>query len=236
MKNIKYTFKRYEQKYLLVPEKYLSLRRSLDGLIEPDEYFESTVCSIYYDTEDYRLIRRSIDSSVYKQKLRLRSYNVPSPEDTVFVELKQKYSGLVYKRRIAMPVSRAESYALGMCPSGEESQAAREIDWFLRTNRLEPRVFLASDREAYVASQDREVRLTFDRNIRWRDSELSLCSGSHGEVITKPGQVLLELKLPAGCPLWLTRILSENGLYPTSFAKYGNCYRTKIINGAEIYV
>ena len=100
MGSAKFTFKRYEKKYLLSREKYESLRQLLDPHIVPDEYFESTVCSIYYDSDDYHLIRYSIERPVYKEKLRLRSYNVPADGDSVFVELKKKYKGVVYKRRI----------------------------------------------------------------------------------------------------------------------------------------
>ena len=102
MGSAKFTFKRYEKKYLLSREKYESLRQLLDPHIVPDEYFESTVCSIYYDSDDYHLIRYSIERPVYKEKLRLRSYNVPADGDSVFVELKKKYKGVVYKRRIRM--------------------------------------------------------------------------------------------------------------------------------------
>ena len=89
MKDTQLTLKRYEKKYLLTAGQYAGIRRQLDPYIVPDVFFKSTVCSLYYDTDDYELIRRSIDAPVYKEKLRLRSYNVPGPEDTVFVELKK---------------------------------------------------------------------------------------------------------------------------------------------------
>lgn len=89
MKETKLTFKRYEKKYLLPAEKYRALWAELEQYLEPDRFFESTVCSLYYDWEDFRLIRNSIEGPVYKEKLRLRSYNVPGPDDPVFVELKK---------------------------------------------------------------------------------------------------------------------------------------------------
>ena len=84
------SFKRYEKKYLLSAEQYARLMEKLREHIEPDEYFQSTVCSLYYDTADCTLIRHSIEAPVYKEKLRLRSYGVPTAEDPVFVELKKK--------------------------------------------------------------------------------------------------------------------------------------------------
>lgn len=44
--------------------------------MRPDIYGESTVCSVYYDTPDFRLIRASLEKPVYKEKLRLRSYGL----------------------------------------------------------------------------------------------------------------------------------------------------------------
>ena len=122
MGSAKFTFKRYEKKYLLSREKYESLRQLLDPHIVPDEYFESTVCSIYYDSDDYHLIRYSIERPVYKEKLRLRSYNVPADGDSVFVELKKKYKGVVYKRRIRMRADEAPDYLNGSIPAPKPSE------------------------------------------------------------------------------------------------------------------
>lgn len=229
MGETKLTFKRYEKKYLLSPERYAALRQQLDEHIVPDVYFKSTVCSIYYDSDDYQLIRHSIEGPVYKEKLRVRSYNVPGPDDTVFVELKKKYKGIVYKRRVTMSAARAADYLVGKCPPPEVSQITREIDWFLHENQPAPKVFIACDRAAYVAKDNPELRITFDHDIRWRETELDLCAGSHGEPVIAPGQVLMEIKIPGAAPLWLAHMLSELALFPTSFSKYGSCYKTALL-------
>ena len=63
----------------------------------PDEHGESTICNIYYDTADYRLIRASLEKPAYKEKLRLRSYGVTEPGGEVFLELKKKYKEMTEK-------------------------------------------------------------------------------------------------------------------------------------------
>ena len=229
MKDTKLTFKRYEKKYLLAQEKYERLRLALDERIEPDEYYSSTVCSIYYDTDDYSLIRHSIDKPVYKEKLRVRSYNVPAPGDMVFVELKKKYKGIVYKRRAAMSAAEAARYLAGKAPAPADSQMIREIDWFLRQNLPVPKVFIACDRLAFRAKDDPELRITFDRNIRWRDTELELTRGCHGSPLLENGQVLMEIKIPGAAPLWMARLFSELEIYPVSFSKYGTCYKENVL-------
>ena len=230
------TFKRYEKKYIIKPEQYEGFRRQLDEHIQPDRFFSSTVCSIYYDTEDFSLIRNSIEKPIYKEKLRLRSYGVPGPESEVFVELKGKFKGLVYKRRVLLHTREAADWLAGERCAPGEGQVIREVDWFLKTNPVSPKAFIGCDRTAYVLKEQPELRITFDENIRWRDTELDLCMGSHGESILPEGYVLMELKIPQSAPMWLARMLSENSIFPQGFSKYGTCYRENLINGVFLYV
>lgn len=103
-------FKRIEKKYLLSGEKYDQLMTALADYLEPDEYPHSTICSMYYDTPDFKLIRASIEKPLYREKLRVRSYGVPTRDSKVFVEVKKKYDGVVYKRRLKMELGELEGY------------------------------------------------------------------------------------------------------------------------------
>ena len=223
------TFQRHEKKYLLSAEKYRELWLRLEPLLERDEFFSSTVCSIYYDDENYSIIRHSIEKPVYKEKLRVRSYNVPQPDGRVFVELKKKFQGIVYKRRVPMTAQQAEDYLAGRAPAPRDGQMIHEIDWFLHENKPRPKVFIACERLSYRARENKELRITFDRDIRWRDTDLHLTSGSHGEALLEDGQVLMEIKIPGAAPLWLAGLLSELSIFPQSYSKYGNCYKYKIL-------
>lgn len=231
MEEAKLTFKRYEKKYLLTRGQYERLWQSLSPYIEPDEYFKSTVCSVYYDTEDFSLIRHSLDKPVYKEKMRLRSYNVPGEDDAVFLELKKKFKGIVYKRRVMLRAREAEEYLAGRRPAPAGGQVMREIDWFLKQNAVSPRAFIACDRAAYRGIADNELRITFDSAIRWRDTRLDLTQGSDGQPILPDGDVLMEIKMPEAAPLWLAHMLSEQGIFPVGFSKYGSCYEANIMNG-----
>lgn len=229
MKETQLSFKRYEKKYLLSREKYLELWSQLEPRLMPDQFFQSTVMSLYYDWEDFRLIRSSIEQPVYKEKLRLRSYNVPGEESPVFVELKKKYKGIVYKRRVPMTEREAEDYLAGRTAAPAEDQISREIDWFLKTNPVQPKVLIACDRRAYVGREEPGLRLTFDSSIRWRDTQLSLTAGDFGQELLEEGQQLLEIKMPESAPLWLAELLSSLEIFPRSFSKYGQCYKNQLI-------
>jgi len=235
MCEIQSCFKRYEKKYLLTQEQYRAMRFGMAQYMKPDEHPRYSISNLYYDTENYDLIRVSLEKPVYKEKLRMRSYGVPGSMDKVFVEIKKKYDDVVYKRRVTMELQNAVPYLRG-ARRGDGSQIGREIDWFLRNYRPEPKVFIAYDREAYAASDGGELRITFDTALRARSNDLDLRAGDHGVPLLADDRVLMEIKIPGTAPLWLARLLSENGVFPTSFSKYGAYYKQFVLGGrsAEI--
>ena len=85
-------------------------------------------------------------------------------------------------------------------------------------------MFIGYDRTALAGIEDPELRVTFDTGLRWRDTELDLCAGDYGAPILPEGDILMEIKIPGACPLWLSSALSAVGAFPTSFSKYGACY------------
>ena len=218
-------FKRYELKYLLDRRQLDAILQAIAPYMAIDQYGRSTICNIYYDTPNFRLIRESLEKPVYKEKLRLRSYGPAGAEDTAFVELKKKYKYVVYKRRIALPQAQAMACLAGEQPL-PDSQIGREIAYALEVyQQLEPAVYLSYERQAFYQRNGGDFRLTLDENIRYRRRELSLDSCPWGKPILPPGQVLMELKTAGGLPLWMVQALSRNRIYKTSFSKYGSAYQ-----------
>ncbi len=229
--NLITSFQRLEKKYLISEEQYIELMKFIAENTRPDEYGESTICNIYYDTPDYLLIRNSIEKPVYKEKLRLRSYGVPTKDSVVFAEIKKKYKKVVYKRRAAMTLSQAEEYLSGgRKPPIDDENTLREIDFFLRRYDLSPALFLAYDRESYYSIDDDTLRITFDRRIRSRTTEISLSAGDHGELLLPENMYLMEIKVSGALPLRLAHIMSELGIFPVSFSKYGRVYAKSLLD------
>ncbi len=221
------TFQRREIKYLLDARQRAMLEQAFRGRMAPDPHGESTICNIYYDTPDFRLVRASLEKPVYKEKLRMRSYGRAQEEDAVFLELKKKYDGIVYKRRISLPQRAAARYMAGLAPLPEESQVGRELDYFRRFyGSLVPAVYLCYDRSPFFAVDDPDFRATFDRNIRFRQEELSLTAAPGGAALLLPGQSLFEVKVAEAIPLWLAEALDRAGIRQASFSKYGEAYKT----------
>lgn len=217
-------FKRKEIKYLLTEAQLASLRPALEAHMEPDAFAHSSISNLYYDTPDYRMIRRSLEKPSYKEKLRLRSYGVPNDQTSVFLEIKKKAQGIVYKRRVSMPYGDALRYLSRRQPGGD-GQIFQELNWMLTSyGSLASRIFLSYERDSWKGQEDFSLRLTLDREILWRTEALDLRRGACGTPLLEPGQVLMEIKISNAAPLWLAEALSENGIFPVSFSKCGRAF------------
>ena len=232
----KTTFKRYELKYRISRSQRDALLKAMEGHLALDMFGHSTIRNIYYDTDSWRLVRRSIEKPWYKEKLRVRSYGQAADESPVFVELKKKYEKVVYKRRLALPCQQAmEGLKPGqVLPAGEKDrQIGREIEAFKQFYgpTLAPAMFLSYEREAYYPIDGIDFRLTIDENLLWRMDDVDLRAPAGGQFIIPPKDMILEVKTPGGIPMWMVRFLSENRIYQTSFSKYGTAYRQWLANG-----
>lgn len=222
-------FKRYEIKYMLTQEQKQKVLRVMKPYMALDEYGRTTIRNIYFDTADYRLIRRSIEKPAYKEKLRIRSYSQAASDSKVFVELKKKYQSIVYKRRISLSEYEAMKWVTGEQHCHKDTQISGEVDYFLEYYKtLRPAVFLSYEREAYYEKNGGDFRVTFDERILCRQDNLSLKSDVYGVPLIPDEMVLMEIKCSRGMPLWMTHILSEEHIYNTSFSKYGTAYQNMI--------
>lgn len=232
-----YIFKRVEKKYRLDSEKKALLMSKIGKRLIPDVHGISTVCSMYLDTPSFLLIRNSIDADSYKEKLRLRSYGLPSADSKVFFEIKKKFCGTVYKRRISMSFSEALDYINGGAIPAE-GQIARELDYTMKSyGSPRVRATILCEREAYSAPFDgmastsesdilREspLRLTFDSAVRFKDEPVETMRDLEGERLLPDGVEILEVKTAGSMPLWLSHALDECGIFPQSYSKYGSAF------------
>ena len=215
------TFRRFEKKYLLDEQQYRRLTELLKDRVLPDKFYETDIRSIYYDTDDHELIRRSIEKPEYKEKLRIRSYKEVTGDEMVFVELKKKFDGIVYKRR-----TKASSVQLlddiYRCQF-KDPQVGKEILYALDYyGRLKPSIFIGCKRTSFVGKEDRDLRITFDREICYRMEDLSLRKTEKDKLLTD--KTVMELKIKDAMPLWLSEILDEVKAYPRGFSKVGNAF------------
>jgi len=224
--------KRYELKYLISPRQAHYLKNRLEGRMQPDEYGKTSIASLYYDTPDARLVRASLEKPLFKEKIRLRSYGPADENSPVFLELKRKAFGIVYKRRIQSTIPEVNRFFDGRNGSFPESQITREIQTFRDYyGTLVPACMIIYDRTAYFET-DGDLRLTIDENPRYRMTDLRLDKSMEGISLLPEGWSVLEIKVQEAMPLWLSDILSGGQIYKTSFSKYGEAYKRQLLKAA----
>ena len=219
-------FQRVEQKYILTKEQKEQFIQTVKEHLIDDEYGPSTICNIYFDNENNDLIRTSIDKPAYKEKVRLRSYNTPNKETKAFLEIKKKYDGVVYKRRIEETLDHIERHISDGNELNCNKQILNEIDYCFNYYKLNPVLFLAYDRVAYYDNEDKSFRITFDTNIVARDYDLNLEKGVYGKKYCDEDTYIMEVKCAGGLPIWFVKALEDINVYPASFSKYGRVYST----------
>jgi len=223
------TFKRYEKKYIVTREQYAALINVLSRYMEPDSFGEYLVQNLYYDTDGWDVIRASIEKPAYKEKMRLRWYGEMNQESELFLELKKKYKGVVYKRRLAIPVKKLPTGSVREIVPEGGSQIARELDFYMKANAVSGKIYISYWRCAFVGAEDRELRVTFDTDIGFRLDCLDCFHPGDGHFILPQDKMLMEVKTPGGIPVWLARALCENKIFPTAFSKPGVCYMNHIL-------
>jgi hypothetical protein len=234
-------FERFELKYLLSTEQYGTVLDALKPGLEDDVYPDYSIASVYYDTESFDLIRASIEKPVYREKLRVRYYgnSVSDGDSHVFLELKKKFKRRTYKRRIRLPYRDAATF-----PSGSdwqkhgtvlEKQVTGELNQFLNVYKVSPSAYIRYDRKAFVGKDDPGLRVSFDSDVRFRVKNVNL-ETEESSPLLESGKIILEIKAAMNVPLWICRILSENRIYPSSYSKYGSCYRTHLFKKEHSHV
>lgn len=220
------TFERLETKYLINEEQYKQILSNIKNEFVIDEHGNYSLYNVYFDTDNFDLIKKSLEKPIYKEKVRLRSYTIPSLESNVFLEIKKKYKGVVYKRRIDIKLKDFYEYFYTKKPT-QETQIMKELDYVFKYYKLKPKVYLAYDRLAYYNKNDREFRITFDKKIRSRFNDLNLEKGDYGKEL-KMSNYVMEVKVIGALPVWFTNTMSKLKIYPNSFSKYGEIYKNKL--------
>ncbi len=224
--------KRYELKYLLDAEKTAFFKQRLEGHMRPDSFGLTSIASLYFDTPDYRLIRASLEKPEFKEKLRLRSYGLATEDSPVYLELKRKAEGIVYKRRVQCTIPQVERFFTEGGGDLAEGQINRELRSFRDYyGELSPTCLILYDRTAYFEPGG-DLRLTIDANPRYRTDDLTLTHSLDGVPLLPEGWTILEIKVQNAMPLWLAEILSEGHIYKGSFSKYGEAYRQTLLKAA----
>lgn len=238
------TFKRYEEKYLINKDQYKEMLPVLLAHMNFDKHCKNGenygIYNIYFDTDKNEVISHSIDKPYYKEKLRLRSYKLPtSQEDIVFLELKKKINGIVNKRRATLTLIEAKKFLEQrenpVTKNYLTNQVLNEISYYLKNNDVKPKVFISYNRLAFFGKENSGFRITFDSEIITRRNDVTLEAGGLGETLLDSDKYLMEVKIIGAMPLWFTELLTKHCIFSTNFSKYGTEYKNYLTNSTNNY-
>ena len=239
-------FHRTENKYILTREQFEIIVQTVDSYMQPDIYSGPdgtySIISLYYDTPHNELIRTSMNrpKPVYKEKLRVRSYGVPQIDEPVFIEIKKKINGFGDKRRSSMVLSDFYNFIKsGELPELTGVQAHPQVLFEISAmiirygGTLVPQAILSYNRMAFNGHNDKDLRVSFDKNFKGRMHDLKLENGGYGDILLSPDFVIMEVKVLASMPLWLVRLLSSCGVYSRGYSKIAVSYKNSLLNGVK---
>lgn len=228
-------FRRVEKKYIMTREQYLAIKEMLSEKMIEDSHGKSTICNLYFDTNEYELIRHSITKPIYKDKVRLRSYNLPTLDSKVYLEIKRKYEGVVSKRRIEMTLNDYYNFEEAN-DLYENKQILNELNYYFQFYKLKATMFLSYFRRAFYAKDNMGFRVTFDSNIIARNYDLKIENGIYGDYILDKDKYIMEIKILDAIPLWFVKILDQFNISPCGFSKYGEAYTKLILKENKVMI
>lgn len=237
-------FDRIEKKHLITGRQQKRLLKTIRQHVKKDEFHKTEICNIYFDNNNYDLIIGSIDWVDFKAKIRARYYQ---GYDYVFLELKTKIRGdeenIGYKRRVQISLRDYKTFSRGQRTLVEllrqnhsdsrSLQIAKEIDYLVEKFNLVPKILVMYDRENYEDGEG--LRITFDKNLRFRDKNLSFIPRKNDTIYFKDERnVIMEVKAHGAVPVWLVDAMTEQNIFPERFSKIGNIYQKIYQKGKNV--
>jgi len=229
--------KRFEKKYIIDFQTYEKIKKDLKPYFTTDKYGDKNglyiVSSLYYDSSDFKFYREKIDGEKQRSKLRLRTYkdfNNQSlmPKDKVFLEIKKRDNLNVSKKKVLMNEQEAKKFIerpilnkelFDKCDKSEK-YALTEAVYLKTLYDIRPTVIVTYTRQAFVNKFGPKVRITFDKNIKYREHNLNVHDISCRNYSADPRLIIMEIKYNEILPIWISELIRRHSLFLSTFGKY----------------
>lgn len=228
----------YEVKFLLPEaearevERRLRPRLALDPHVDPAVGDSYRVTSVYFDTENFDVFRKS--DGYRRRKFRIRRYGNAA---TVFLEQKSKSNQQVRKRRTVVTedqiahVVRVLTPHSALPPQRGEGKTPSVGDWpgmwfatRLAAKRLRPVCRVSYDRLALIGTtHDGPIRVTFDRAARGEVAQAPIPEAVKDGKLLLHDEVIAEFKFLGAMPAVFKSVIEGLRLSPLSVSKYRRC-------------
>jgi hypothetical protein len=241
---------RIEYKYL-VPKKILpDIRKYCEPYLELDNYAASQekkeylVRSIYYDSPKYDFYFEKVEGLRKRKKVRIRGYNEYSENAKVFLEIKRKNGPTISKTRspvlyknfpVLLETGDIKTYVSEFNGHGGNLENARRFLFHVKNLALNPVILINYDREAFFYKFNRDLRITFDKNLRSKiHSSVNSIFDNSGFVNVLTDYFILEIKTTLNFPSWLNYLLANFELRQQALSKYTMCLDSHKMYGFQM--
>ncbi len=216
-------FQRQELKFFVDNHIIEALIPEFNAYIERDHYSAKgsyPIYSVYFDTEDWQAFYSKLAGNKRRQKFRIRSYyKNPKPDEPVFVEIKEKDGGTVYKRRSPVNLSEVEELIKGR-PISVNTPVIDEWRFAVLRNSLKPKLLNSYNRLAFASKHFPGLRVTIDQDLAY-----SVPSGLDFAIPTRKaywanGKSVVEIKFDRYVPKFIVEIIRRYNLTQVPVSKY----------------
>ena len=223
--------RRFESKYLVDENRAQRIRDYIRPFMELDRFAAARnlhkypVCSLYLDSSDLELCRKTLHGHKNRYKLRVRTYS-DDPDDPLFFEVKRRVDGMVIKARAQISRAQGDAILAGRIPRADQFTPdlfarINEFSALSQTTRAKPVLRVKYQREAYESTGPNHVRITFDTQLRHAVTPLyEVSHDGPGWCATPVPGTILEIKFNQSFPSWITSLIQTFDLQKLSVAKY----------------
>lgn len=229
---------RSELKFAITEEKAARICEAAAQLLARDPHTSRVdgtyeVHTLYLDSPEMAIYRKSLNRDVDRFKLRMRFYD-DDPSSPVFLEIKQTREGRGIKKRAAIDRETAKAlFTTGDLPNISFDAASGEFWETVRRFNARPIIHIGYLREAFLDKDSPATRLTLDRAIRCQPAPPRLTTSMRNPVHIWQGKVILEIKFAGEMPAYLHDLIHSFGLEPAKASKYMESVSSRFGNGPK---
>lgn len=216
---------RFEKKYILNNLQVEQLKHRLSPIMKLDPILSGkefySIRSLYFDDYKDTCLKQVINGISERYKYRIRFYN--DNTDYIVLEKKYKINNMTKKTSVQITKEIVDGILKGnFVISKDNDKLLNEFYLMIRTRGFRPVVIIDYDRIPYVYDAGC-VRVTLDYNLSCSYDFDNLFSDEIRRIpLMEEGNTILEVKYNDFIPDYIRFCLQLDGLYRTSYSKYGN--------------
>ena len=216
---------RHEWKHLISYSDMLAIRQRMTAIAQPDPHAidgKYLIRSLYFDNLSDKALREKVDGVNYREKFRIRYYNLDPT--VIHLEKKSKVNGLGTKYSAPLSADEARRIVEGdsdwMLQS--EHSLIQELYAKMQYQGMRPKTIVDYTREPFIFAPG-NVRVTLDYDIHTGLRSTDFLNSKCVTVPVRDAPIVLEVKWDAYLPSIIRDAVQLPATRVTAFSKYTQC-------------